>query len=186
VLVYYVWPESLSGKEVEQDNKIDARDLQRLCSLLREQRWAALATARDGQPFASWVSFVLERRPVSIVLHISSLAVHTRFLQLDPRCSLAISEPDQQQGDPQELARISFQCRATVVAESDEGYDGLKSHYLARFPQAERTFEFPDFMLVRLVPEFARYVPGFGRVHRLDPGMLHGICEGQAAGGVMS
>ncbi len=34
-------------------------------------------------------------------------------------------------------------------------------------------FEFTDFALVRFVTVTARYVSGFGRVHRLGPAELH-------------
>ena len=144
----------------------------RLAALLCTSRWAALATARDNEPLATWVALVPEDGHGGFLLHLSRLALHTRYLETNPRASLTFTEPDRGAGDPQELARVSLQGQVETVARDSAGYAAARERYLASFPAAAQTFEFADFALMRFVPETARYVPGFGRVHRLGPAEL--------------
>lgn len=144
----------------------------RLAALLRTGRWAALATARDNEPLATWVALAPEDDLGGFLLHLSRLALHTRYLETNPRASLTFTEPDRGAGDPQELARVSLQGRVETVTRDSAGYAVARERYLARFPAAAQTFEFADFSLMRFIAETARYVPGFGRVYPLGPAEL--------------
>jgi len=155
---------------MEESMSLDEQ--RRLAALLRASRWAALATARDNEPLATWVAVVPEDDLGGFVLHLSRLALHTRYLETNPRASLAFTEPDRGAGDPQELARVSLQGHVETVARDSAGYAAARERYLARFPTAAQTFELGDFALMRFVTASARYVPGFGRVHRLGPAEL--------------
>lgn len=148
---------------------------QRLAALLRTSRWAAFATARDNEPLATWVAVVPEDDLGGFLLHLSRLALHTRYLETNPRASLTFTEPDRGAGDPQELARVSLQGYVETIGSDSAGYAVAREHYLARFPAAKTTFELADFVLMRFVTVTARYVPGFGRVHRLGPAELHAV-----------
>ncbi len=142
-----------------------------LARLLRESRWAALATARDNEPLASWVAVVPE--DTGFLMHVSHLAPHTRCLLVNPRASLSFSEPDADASrDPQMLVRVSLQGHIEWIARGGADWDAARSRYLARLPYAAVQFELGDFCLVRLVAESARYVPGFGRAHLLDADQL--------------
>lgn len=133
---------------------------------MRQTRWAALATARDNEPLSTWVAVVPCDR--SYLMHISHLALHTRFLLANPRASLSFSEPDADPSrDPQTLARVSLQGHVEQIARQGAEWDTARARYLSKLPQATTHFELGDFHLVRFVMEAARYVPGFGRAHRL-------------------
>jgi hypothetical protein len=154
-------------------NEINAEDQARLRRLLRETRWGALATARDGEPFASWVAFALEADGGGALLHLSRLARHARYLLVNPHASLSLSEPDVDAGaDPQQLARVSLQGAVEAIVRDTDTYVRARERYLARLPAAAGNFEFADFDLYRLHFTDARYVPGFGRAHRLDSAAL--------------
>ena len=107
------------------------------------------------------------------LLHLSRLALHTRYLETNPRASLTFTEPDSGANDPQVLARVSLQGYVETLRRDAPGYAGARERYLARFPDAATTFELNDFTLVHFISEYARYVSGFGRVHRLGPAELH-------------
>jgi hypothetical protein len=147
-----------------------------LARLLRESRWAALATARDNELLASWVAVVPE--DAGFLMHISHLALHTRYLLANPRASLAFSEPDADSSrDPQTLVRVSVQGNIEWISRYGADWDAARSGYLARLPHAAVQFDLGDFYLARLVAQSARYVPGFGRVHLLDADELQSaIC----------
>ncbi len=140
----------------------------RLAQLLRGQRWACLGTQDKEQPYVSWVAFVAEAGFSGLVLHLSRLAKHTRNLEAEPRVSLALSEPDDGLGDPQQLARLTLQGRIDAVDCDDQRYEELKALYLARLPDAEMMFQFADFSLYRFVPESGRYVEGFASSHAIN------------------
>jgi putative heme iron utilization protein len=152
---------------------VNPEEQRRLVALLRNQRWAALATARDNVPLATWVAVAPEDDLGGFLLHMSRLALHTRYLETNPRASLSFTESDRGMGDPQELARVSLQGYVETLGRAAAGYAAARERYLARFPDAAPMFEFTDFALVRFVTENAHYVPGFGRVHRLGPAELH-------------
>ena len=163
---------------------LNPEEKRRLAALLRGQRWAALATARDNEPLATWVALVPEDDLGGFLLHLSRLAQHKRYLETNPRASLSFTEPDRGAGDPQELARVSLQGYVETIGRAATGYAAARERYLARFPAVAPTFEFTDFALVRFVTVTARYVPGFGRVHRLGPAELHAaaaIFEGESS-----
>lgn len=147
--------------------RMNAEEQSVLAGLIRGQRWAALATLSDGAPMASMVAYVTEADFSGFLLHLSRLAPHTRNLLAVPRASLVISEPDSGQGDPQLLARVTIQGTVVQLPRNTAGYAGGRERYLGRLPDAERLFDFPDFVLFRLVPSGARYIGGFARAYSL-------------------
>ena len=152
---------------------VNPEEQRRLAELLRASRWAALATARDNEPLAAWVAVAPEDDLGGFLLHLSRLALHTRYLETNPRASLSFTESDRGTDDPQELARVSLQGYVETIGHDANDYATARVRYLARFPAAAPMFEFTDFALVRFVTVTVRYVSGFGRVHRLGPAELH-------------
>jgi putative heme iron utilization protein len=136
-------------------------------ALIRAQRWAALATINDGEPLASHVAYAFEPGG-ALLCHLSQLAQHTRNLLNRPGCSLAISETDTFDGDPQRLQRVTLTGAASILRRTDDGYVVAAEAYVARFPDALIRFELGDFLLFRFTPEDARYVGGFARAARLS------------------
>jgi putative heme iron utilization protein len=139
-------------------------------TLIRTQRWAALATADTGEPLASMVAYAVEPSGTALLFHVSQLAQHTRNLLEHPRCSLVISEQDTSEGDPQRLQRVSLTGTAVVLHPRDQDYLAAAEAYVERFPDAQMRFELGDFLLVRFMPEDARYVGGFARAARFSWG----------------
>lgn len=149
---------------------------QTLMGLLTRTRWAALATARDNEPLASWAATVADAEPGHFLMHLSHLALHTRYLMENPRASLTFSEPDREPDrDPQTLARVSLQGRVEAIARDGADYLASRARYLAALPAAEVQFGLGDFYLMRFVTDSARFVPGFGRAHRLGTEALHNV-----------
>ena len=139
-----------------------------LVELLAGSRWAALATAREEEPLASWVAIAADAEPGQFLLHLSHLALHTRYLLVNSRASLAFSEPDRDPGrDPQTLVRVSLTGRIVEIVRDSADYLAARARYLASLPHAEVQFGLGDFYLMRFETESARFVPGFGRAHRL-------------------
>ncbi|HEX2830779.1 MAG TPA: DUF2470 domain-containing protein [Burkholderiales bacterium] len=130
--------------------------------LLREGRSAALATltAGSGDPYCSLVNVASAADGAPLLL-ISTLAVHTKNLLADPRCSLMIDE--RKPGDPLEGARVTLAGRAVATADEAD-----RRRYLARQPGAGMFAGFGDFGLYRIEIDSAHLVAGFGRIVNLS------------------
>ena len=148
---------------------METPEREKLARLLREGRWAALATHGDGAPLASMVAYACEPGFAGILMHISRLSAHTRNLLASPLASIVISEPDSDRvRNPQTLARVSIQGEARPLREDASGYAEARALYEKRFPDSSPLFGFKDFLLFRLVPREARFVAGFAMAYTVD------------------
>ena len=133
--------------------------------LLKDTRFASLATLdAEGHPFASLVSFALDRASQPF-LFVSRLSAHTQHLLVNPRAALLVGEPGK--GDPLAHARMTVQCHAEPVPKESDDIILLKTLYLARHPKAQLYADFPDFVFIRLKPLGASLNGGFGKAFRL-------------------
>lgn len=148
-----------------------------MADLIRSRRWAALATQGPEGPEASWVAYVPEADFGGFLLHLSTLAAHTRNLLADPRAGLAISEPEREGEDPQTLARVMIQGRVTTLPKSSTDYREMSQHYQKLLPASTPRFEFGDFLLLRLTPVRIRFVGGFARAYTLDDAALQAAVQ---------
>ncbi len=147
-----------------QNNSDKNEQLPHLRQLVRQQRWAALATVGSkGEPQASMVSYAFDEATGDLYLHLSTLAEHTRNLAQNPHASLVISENDDGRDDPQELARAGLSGTISAILPDATEYAAARACYLARLPDAAPRFDFSDFCLFRFQPEKVRFVGGFAR-----------------------
>lgn len=151
-----------------------------LRALVRAQPVAALGTlhaTRDGvEPFVSMVPVAWLPAPTpQPLIHVSTLAPHTRDLQQDPQVSLMLMATLGPDDNPQALPRLTLQAQAVLLDRDSDAWAQAQATYLARFPRAEQTFALGDFLLVRLQPVSARFVAGFGRAHGLTAPALERI-----------
>lgn len=147
---------------------MNLREQQAMVELIRSRRWAALATYGPSGPEASWVAYVPEADFSGFLLHLSTLSAHTRNVLADARTGLAISEPEQDDADPQTLARVMIQGYVVNIAKDDPEYRAAAQHYQERLPDSTPRFEFGDFLLLRLMPVKVRFVGGFARAYTMD------------------
>lgn len=155
---------------------------QDLLALIHAQPVAALGTLHNSEPFVSMVPFALARPLARFVVHVSTLATHTKDMLDHPATSLMIMAPPQHGSSPLELARATFQCRAMPCAEHDDAYAEARSAYLRRFPQSEALFDFADFSLFTLEARYVRYVGGFAQAQTIMQPRLQSLLAGDDAG----
>jgi heme iron utilization protein len=125
--------------------------------LIRSIDRAALATSREGWPYASLVLAATdpEGRPL---LLLSNLAEHTKNLKREPRASL-LFDGTAGLDDPLTGARVSLLGEVAAIEEP-----ALLARYKRRHPSAAPYAGFADFRLYRLMPARAHLVAGFGRI----------------------
>jgi putative heme iron utilization protein len=131
-------------------------------ALLRAARRASLATIdqKSGQPYVSLIGVATDKDGAPLLL-VSDLARHAANLKADPRASVLCAEVGS--GDPLAHPRVTLFGRCVPADKA-----GLRARWLARQPNSETYYDFGDFNMLRLEPEGAHLVAGFGRIVDLD------------------
>lgn len=133
---------------------------------------AALGTLHEGAPFVSMVPVVPAPDGSGFLIHVSSLASHTRDLRTDGRMSLMLAAALTEDQDPLALPRLTLLGTAEAIEPDTTDHGAAAEAYLARFPQAELTLGLGDFFFFRLRPTSGRLVLGFGRALSLDSSQI--------------
>lgn len=141
--------------------------------LLHGQRVAALGTlAAHGAPQVSMVPYAIVAGTPCLVIHVSSLAAHTRNLQTSPDVSLLVMRPEVAGEPVHALARATLEGRADIAQPQSVLWEACRAAYLARFPEAEPMTQLGDFMFVAIQVGSARQVAGFGAARSVDQAEL--------------
>jgi putative heme iron utilization protein len=127
--------------------------------LLRAARVGTLASAADGQPFASLVTPGCAP-DLSVLLLLSELAEHTRHLRAEPRCAVMVAGTPEG-ANPQTAPRVTVTGLAERIDDA-----ALKARWLALHPYAALYAGFADFHLWRIRPRGVLFVGGFARAAR--------------------
>jgi putative heme iron utilization protein len=151
----------------------ESRLTRELRALLHSRRIAALGTISDeGAPFVSMVPFAIEPVSRCIVIHVSGLAAHTRFLAARPAVSLLVVQGEVAGEPVHALPRATLEGQARIPQPSGPEWSACRAAYLARFPEAEPMTQLGDFMFVAIEPHGARQVAGFGSARSIDEAEL--------------
>jgi putative heme iron utilization protein len=110
------------------------------------------------------------QEPVSgaVVLHVSGLAAHTRYLQTGGQVSLMVTQAEVDNEPVHALARVTLAGAATILEAKTPAWQSARQAYLARFPEAEPMTQLGDFVFVIVTVASARHVAGFGAARSLD------------------
>lgn len=142
-----------------------------LRELLHGQRIASLGTLHGGEPYVSMAPFAVVPG-ARFVIHVSTLAAHTRDMLEDPRVSLLVMAARGEGAPVQGWARVTLQGDAAQLEKDGPAYERAKQAYLDRFPESEPMFGFGDFSLFEIVPRSIRYVGGFAQAKSVTPETL--------------
>lgn len=128
--------------------------------LVKAARHGVLSTLMpdEGYPYGSLVE-ILPLADGDLVLFLSQLAEHRRFLSIDPRASVVIAPHIQ-------APRAMAQPRVTLIgrAEPVEDRAAFAEAYVRLHPTAATYINFPDFGFYRLRVDRVRYIAGFGQL----------------------
>ncbi len=140
-----------------------------LRTLLHSQRVAALGTLEsDGRPFVSMVPYSVEPASATLIIHVSTLAPHTRNLQASKAVSVLVMQAELAGEPVHALPRVTLEGTAAVLEVDSPLWNAARACYLARFPEAAPMTELGDFMFVAISVAGARQVAGFGAARSLD------------------
>jgi putative heme iron utilization protein len=145
---------------------MNAEMTEALARLLRARTTAALGTLHAGAPYVSMVPFAIAAE--GFLVHVSTLAAHTKDMLADARVSLLVAEAQGEAKSPLGLERVSVQATAERIAADAPQLPEFRSAYLTSFPDAGQMFGFADFSMFLIRPGSARFVAGFGQAHSLS------------------
>ena len=145
---------------------MNAEMTEALARLLRSRTTAALGTLHAGAPYVSMVPYAIAAE--GFLVHVSTLAAHTKDMLADARVSLLVAEAEGEAKSPLGLERVSVQATAEQLAAGAARLPEFRTAYLARFPDAGQMFGFADFSIFLIRPVSARFVAGFGQAHSLS------------------
>ncbi|KAI3822739.1 hypothetical protein L1987_10336 [Smallanthus sonchifolius] len=106
----------------------------------------------DGYPSGSMVDFACDAYG-SPILAVSSLAVHTKDLLVNSKCSLLVAK------DPEDRTDLVITVHGDAVPVPNEDRDVIRTAYLAKHPEAFWV-DFGDFQFMRIEPKVVRFVSG--------------------------
>lgn len=128
--------------------------------LVQAARHGVLSTLipDEGYPYGSLVE-LLPLPDGDLVLFLSQLAEHRRYLAADPRASVVIAPHIH---EPTAMA----QPRVTLVGRAEQTADrrAFAGAYVRLHPTAAGYIDFPDFAFFRFHVERVRYIAGFGQM----------------------
>lgn len=142
-------------------------------ALIANARHGALAVLDPdtGAPLVSRVAVGCDEDGMPLIL-ILALAMHTKAIIADPRCSLLLGEPGK--GDPLAHPRITLVCTAVRVHRTDDHFGRVRERFLAQNPKATLYADFADFAFFKLDATQASFIAGFGKAYALTPDdLLH-------------
>uniref|UniRef100_A0A0D9X0N1 DUF2470 domain-containing protein n=1 Tax=Leersia perrieri TaxID=77586 RepID=A0A0D9X0N1_9ORYZ len=105
-----------------------------------------------GYPSGSMVDFACDQDG-SPILAVSSLAIHSKNLSGNPKCSLLVAK------DPDDRTDTVITVYGDATPVSDQEKDAVRSAYLRRHPEAFWV-DFGDFRFLHIKPKAVRYVSG--------------------------
>jgi hypothetical protein len=119
---------------------------------------SSLSRKQPGFPFGSMMPYGLDDdgRPIFL---ISTMAMHTQNLQVDPRASLFVTEPDTS-GDALGSSRVTLIGNVTRIPEAELA--AARTLYLTGYPESKYWVDFDDFFFHQMDVLDVYYVGGFG------------------------
>lgn len=106
----------------------------------------------EGYPSGSMVDFACDVDG-SPILAVSSLAVHTKDLLANPRCSLLVAK------DPEDRTDLVITLHGDAISVPEKESMAIRTAYLSKHPNAFWV-DFGDFQFMRIEPKVVRYVSG--------------------------
>ncbi|KAK9042287.1 hypothetical protein V6N11_017364 [Hibiscus sabdariffa] len=124
-------------------------------TVLDRSRLGMLSTfsqKHGGYPSGSMVDFACDANG-SPILAVSSLAVHTKDLLANCKCSLLVAR------DPEDRTDLVITLHGDAIVVSEKDQAAVQIAYLAKHPNAFWV-DFGDFQFMRIEPKVVRYVSG--------------------------
>ena len=147
---------------------IRSEELELLHGLLTGQRMLSLGVLVDGRPYVGLLPFVTRPEFRSLVIHASSLALHSKGLTGGAPFGVLLHATDRPGADPLQLPRLSLQGEVRRIPREATDWAAARDVYIDKYPSSRSIFQLGDFHLYDLVIDSGRLIAGFGSIHTLN------------------
>jgi putative heme iron utilization protein len=148
---------------------MDREILEAIRLMLTTRQVLCLAATIDDEPSASLLPFAAMPDFGGVLVQASTLAKHSRALQDGARVGVLVHEPDTEDVDPLQVARLSVLATVELLQRETSAFEEASRVFVDRLPGAEMTLELADFSLYRLRFGRGRYVAGFAQAYNVGP-----------------
>ena len=148
---------------------MDQDRLEAIRRMLTTRKVLCLTLIIDGEATASLLPFAVAPGFLAVYVQASSLARHSRGLRAGAKVGLLVHDPDTDDVDPLQIARLSIQGTVEPLERDSEEFNSASDVFRARFPAAELTLSLADFSLYRLRFDRGRFGAGFAQAYDLTP-----------------
>jgi heme iron utilization protein len=121
-----------------------------LCTICRK---------KDGYPFGSVVLYALDEQGQPFFV-FSSIAVHSKNIQDDPRATLLVAEEAEEEAT---MAAARANLLGTLSVVDDDADAELRASFLEAHPSAEEWMGYGDFHIYKMEIADVYWVGGFGQ-----------------------
>lgn len=125
---------------------------------------STMSEKHPGFPFGSVMPFGLTDAGEPVFL-ISSMAMHTKNLRADPKCTLLVMDKSTPE-NPLGAGRLSIMGEALPV--SDDAKPAIRELYLDQNPNAKNWVDYGDFGFFKMTVIDSYFVGGFGVMGWVD------------------
>lgn len=145
-----------------------SEDLQAGFQQLMQQRTGALAVLSNNDwPYLAMTPFAINPTTAQFIIHISTLAAHTRYLLQRPQAAFMVSAAETPGAPVHALPRISFQVEGHSLERKSAEWEAARDCYFQRFPDSAFMADFNDFHLFTLTIVRTRQIAGLGAAKTL-------------------
>ena len=162
---------------------IRSEELELLHDLLTGQRMLSLGVLVDDKPYVGLLPFVTRPDFGALMIHASSLALHSKGLADGAPFGVLVHATDRPGADPLQLPRLSLQGKVRRIPREDAEWAAVRDVYIDKYPSSRSIFQLGDFHLYELVIESGRLIAGFGSIHTLNRKTLAEAARSTLAGG---
>ncbi|KAH8480847.1 hypothetical protein H0E87_030928 [Populus deltoides] len=131
-----------------QENAVRLPPVEEIRTMLNQSTRGMLSTfsqKHEGYPSGSMVDFACDADG-SPILAVSSLAVHTKDLLANPKCSLLVAK------DPEDRTDLVITLHGDAIPVSEKDITAVRTAYLAKHPDSFWV-DFGDFQFMRIEPK---------------------------------
>ena len=134
--------------------------------------YSSMATKGENYPYTSLVPYIVDKEGRPIVF-ISDLAMHTKNLKRNSKCSLMVSKINED--DIFNSARVTLIGTMEKVPEKE--IEEIKKIYFEKYPVSKDLLDMWDFSFYRMEVEHIHYIGGFGDINWYQKDQIKKIWE---------
>lgn len=137
---------------------------------------------KNNLPFSSYAPYIYDNN--HFYIYISSIATHTKNIELNPHASLFFIEDESKSTNLFARKRISLQCKSQKIARESERFEEILTLFSAKFDTSMVAMlkKMMDFNLFELKVNSGEATFGFGDAYLIGGANMNELVPRQSGG----